>query len=574
MVRRILLVSFVVLNVLPLFDASKPQDPYKVLGVDKNASQRDIKKAFHKLSLQYHPDKNKAKGAQEKFAEINNAYEILSDEEKRKNYDLYGHDTPNPGFENSNFGGNRDGYTYFTSGGAGAGAGPGSNFFGSDQSGWQSMGGQGNTKTYSFSFGGGDPSGGFGFGDIFSNFFGGASGAQSGGFGNFGGSKPNSGPATTAEIVDVTSQYFNKQIVDKGMTWLLIFFTPGSRQYLTLETLVEDVANSLDGALKAGKINCANEKSVCQKAGLTGGRSARLYVYSYTSSDKGSLVEYTGDYTAKNLKAFCQEHLPRFSKRVDISQFVFPSNNVENLPQVLLLSTKKDTPVMWRALSGLYRKRFLFYDAQVHDASNPIMRRLGVTSLPAVIGRTVDGKEHVIKSGISVKDLKSGIDGLKSLLESFEKKNKKVAASHKTKKPSQPDQQDTPVPVLSASNFDNICGDKVAVCVIGVFRSTKSKEMLEKILAEISQKTLVRRQSGSSVKYALLDANKQSTFLSSFDKSGYKSYDKLILAYKPRRGRFATLTQNLTMEEAEKFVGSVLNGDVQFSNVRQKLVLR
>ncbi|PWA64337.1 DnaJ domain-containing protein [Artemisia annua] len=44
----------------------------KVLGVEKDASQRQIQKAFHKLSLQYHPDKNKNKGAQEKFAEINN----------------------------------------------------------------------------------------------------------------------------------------------------------------------------------------------------------------------------------------------------------------------------------------------------------------------------------------------------------------------------------------------------------------------------------------------------------------------------------------------------------------------
>lgn len=227
------------------------------------------------------------------------------------------------------------------------------------------MGGQGNSRTFSFSFGGGDPSGGSGFSDIFSNLFGGGSGAQSGGFGNFGGSNSNSRSATSAEIVDVTSQYYNKQIVDQGMTWILIFFTPGSRQYFALETLVEDVAGSLDGALKAGKINCANEKSLCQKAGLTGSRSARLFVYSYASSDKGSLVEYTGEYNAKSLKTFCQEHLPRFSRRIDISQFVFPSNNVENLPQVLLLSTKKDTPVMWRALSGLYRKRLLFYDAQV-----------------------------------------------------------------------------------------------------------------------------------------------------------------------------------------------------------------
>lgn len=75
----LLLLSLILLTL-----EAKTVDPYKVLGVEKNASQREIQKAFHKLSLQYHPDKNKNKGAQEKFAEINNAYEILSDEEKRK----------------------------------------------------------------------------------------------------------------------------------------------------------------------------------------------------------------------------------------------------------------------------------------------------------------------------------------------------------------------------------------------------------------------------------------------------------------------------------------------------------
>ncbi|KAL7588542.1 hypothetical protein Lser_V15G41069 [Lactuca serriola] len=53
------------------FVESKSLDPYKVLGVEKDASWRQIQKAFHKLSLQYHPDKNKNKGAQEKFEEIN-----------------------------------------------------------------------------------------------------------------------------------------------------------------------------------------------------------------------------------------------------------------------------------------------------------------------------------------------------------------------------------------------------------------------------------------------------------------------------------------------------------------------
>lgn len=63
---------------------------YDILGVDKTASQADIKKAYRKLAKKYHPDVNKSKDAEEKFKKINEAYETLSDEEKRKNYDAYG----------------------------------------------------------------------------------------------------------------------------------------------------------------------------------------------------------------------------------------------------------------------------------------------------------------------------------------------------------------------------------------------------------------------------------------------------------------------------------------------------
>jgi hypothetical protein len=80
--------------------------------------------------------------------------------------------------------------------------------------------------------------------------------------------------------------------------------------------------------------------------------------------------------------------------------------------------------------------------------------------------------------------------------------------------------------------------------------------------------------SGNAITYDLLDGNRQSAFLSLFDKSGYQSSDNLLLAYKPRRGKFAAHNGELTMEEAEKFVASVLNGDVHLSATRQKLVLR
>ncbi|MBA3925228.1 molecular chaperone DnaJ [Listeria sp. FSL L7-1582] len=74
------------------------RDYYEVLGVSKGASADEIKKAYRKLSKQFHPDINKDAGADEKFKEISEAYEILSDESKRAQYDQYGHVDPNQGF--------------------------------------------------------------------------------------------------------------------------------------------------------------------------------------------------------------------------------------------------------------------------------------------------------------------------------------------------------------------------------------------------------------------------------------------------------------------------------------------
>ncbi len=114
------------------------RDYYEVLGVDRNASQDEIKKAFRKKARQYHPDVNRdnPKEAEEKFKEANEAYEVLSDDTKKAQYDQYGHDA-------------------FTQGG-GASA-------GGFQGGFGGFGGQAG-----------------GFGDIFDMFFGGGGRQQQG----------------------------------------------------------------------------------------------------------------------------------------------------------------------------------------------------------------------------------------------------------------------------------------------------------------------------------------------------------------------------------------------------------
>ncbi|MDK2794030.1 MAG: molecular chaperone DnaJ [Caldanaerobacter sp.] len=109
------------------------KDLYEILGVDRNASQEEIKKAYRRLAKKYHPDLNPGdKEAEQKFKEINEAYEILSDPQKRAQYDQFGH----AAFEQGGF--QQGGFGDFTQGG------------------------------FDFDFGG------FGdiFGDIFSDFFG------------------------------------------------------------------------------------------------------------------------------------------------------------------------------------------------------------------------------------------------------------------------------------------------------------------------------------------------------------------------------------------------------------------
>ncbi|EEQ91235.1 molecular chaperone DnaJ [Blastomyces dermatitidis ER-3] len=133
------------------FHASAPsqatRDPYSVLGVGKDASAADIKRAYYGLAKKYHPDTNKDPNAKEKFAEAQSAYELLSDSEKRQAYDRFGSGA------------------FDQNGGFSPGAGPGGPFSGATTGGFHG-------------FGGGFPGGGFSadinFEDLFGAFTGGA----------------------------------------------------------------------------------------------------------------------------------------------------------------------------------------------------------------------------------------------------------------------------------------------------------------------------------------------------------------------------------------------------------------
>lgn len=98
------------------------RDYYEVLGIDRNATDEKIKKAFRKLAFKYHPDHNRDDGAEGKFKEINEAYEVLSNPDKRATYDRFGHGSTEGffgrGFEGFEFGGAGDIFDAFFGRGA------------------------------------------------------------------------------------------------------------------------------------------------------------------------------------------------------------------------------------------------------------------------------------------------------------------------------------------------------------------------------------------------------------------------------------------------------------------------
>lgn len=574
-------------------DAKK--DLYKVLGVDKNASDREIKKAFHKQSLKYHPDKNKAKNAQSKFEEISHAYEILSDADKRKQYDLVGDETGH-GFGGANFGGQYGGQQFqsdgpffqsggpggrtftFTFGGPNQGGGDDhgfSQFFGNSQSGRQSRQKQNNKRQagaqsgwakniYDKFAGNGDGDSGFGNFGNFANFGGGMFDNL---FSSFtgGGGEPKQGENISRKTVNVPKgvekigpKKFKTQVLGtEKVSWVILYYMPDSPGISDKLKALAYFAEEMKGIVKVGAVDCDSQDKFCKEQEIQ--QFPKLLIYPLRAGGRAKPVPYNGDWTIKAVKKFINQQFSPFTITLTHENFVEVMSKDQERPLAILVRKTKDHPVSWVALCAEFEKRVDCYDTKVTSDEDPLAKKLGVKEFPEVVGLLPNGDRLHPDGRVFDESLPKTVGSLRTFLEKLEK-NQDLESNEPNA---------VPVPHLTKTNMKKVCGPDSSLCIIAASKSSKGEEKSKRILTEISQKSLVRKSHGKGqpVSYSLVDAAKRKTFMKAFSAVDLSSIDTVLVAYKPRRGRSALYRGPLTLEGVEDFVTKALVGDVTFEPV-------
>ena len=384
--------------------SNDPDDYYGILGVKKTAKPKDIKSAYRKLALQYHPDKvdgdAAAKEAAEKiFVQVSEAYAVLSDDEKRTVYDKYG----KRGLEALERGIDPE------QAGFGAGGFPGGGFPGGGFQGGGFPGGGGGQYTFRFNSGGPGGAHGSQFDPftMFEEMFGSTAGARKAGGGGGGfpfgaggggpagfGGRPGGAPKPPAQELfpknGKVAKLGSPKFPDKTSKylWLVIFYDNVSRSCMDAKPQVELLADKVKGTFKVGALDCGlneREANFCAQKGVS---VDDLPVFGFVVDGQLQIYEDGNRVpSAKSLHEFAMEHMP--------TALVHNINNVPQLEErlldsiitittttsssarrtsggkvhggVFLLTDKYETSALFYSLAYKYRGTFVFGESRAKN---------------------------------------------------------------------------------------------------------------------------------------------------------------------------------------------------------------
>jgi curved DNA-binding protein CbpA len=354
-------------------------DYYQVLGLKKAAKAKDIKSAYRKLALQYHPDKVKDDTMKEEseqiFVKVSLAYAVLSDDEKRKIYDQYGkngleafergQDPASSGFGGGNGSGGGGGSGFHQGFGGFPGGGGGSNFHFNMNSG----GGGG---------GGGRSQGGFDPFSMFEEMF-----ANQGGGAGFGGGSPGRGvprkkqappdlfPKGKSQVAKLGKPKFpNKK--SRNM-WLIMFYGNDDQQSQKVAMEYEKLAEQSNLPYKVGAVDCRlsdREQEFCTSKGIEAEN-----LPSFALVLDGQLTMYEDfdvrAFRAKDVHSFCTDHMPQHlvnnvNSLIQLDERLLLSTK-SSKPAVLLLSDKYETSSVYYHLVYYFRKDYIFGESRAKN---------------------------------------------------------------------------------------------------------------------------------------------------------------------------------------------------------------
>ncbi|EGR30193.1 hypothetical protein IMG5_138460 [Ichthyophthirius multifiliis] len=483
-------------------------DYYRVLGLPRNANEQQIKKAFKKLSLKYHPDKNKGnpKAAEAQFQKIVEAYEVLKDPEQKRIYDQYG------------------------------------------EEGLKQHGQQQQSRNQ-----------GAGFDDIFSQFFGRGGGGGGGGFQfNFGGGggggfqQQQQGGSNIFDKSDVyeldmggLSKFLRRQEV-----WVILFYKSNQKQSVELQDSYKELASKFYGILKIASIDCIEEDTLCEDE-FQVFESPKIKVFAANIRSEGH--DYKGNMKdIQKLANFAVSFMESYVRNVRESNYQEFINESQDKNIILLFTSKKSTPPLFRALSKEMNGKLVF--GEIRQSESSLVNKFKVVSFPTILALTDNDNYIGVKyEGAYKKDF------IKKFLREYAYTTK--SANKSAQKPSEVKLL-TPNILTSQTNCGN---NDTSMCLIGIYDES-NEQICKKLLEQLAENYI-----GSKLKFFYIDIkNIELDNIYESEDDDNKQTPMLIIV-KGKRNKITKYNQTFNIENLKIFVDDILGGGGSFKNMHEQL---
>jgi DnaJ family protein C protein 16 len=511
--------SFVILVLLSLISISICQDYYQILGVKRDASQQEIKKAFNKLSLKYHPDKNKDKPewAKNMFIKIANAYEVLSDKEKRKVYDMHG----------------EEGVKEQTA---------------RENAGQQGHGG----------FGG---FGGASFEDMFSQFFGGGGGGrrqqhfhfQQGGH-QQGGRRHHQQQHFQEEEEEEKDDFPNTDVLTLQMDslsklyrrreiWFVYFYSTKDRDFKELSEMWKQLAEKSYGIFKIAVVNCKANEEICEEFDV---KKTPLIIY--FPDGTGTEEVYRGVKSVDEIFKFGSQRMQSFVRTLNSNNYGEFITENPTTHKVLFFTSRKSTAPLLKSLSKFFKGKLSF--GEIRQTEKELVDRYEIKNFPSIMVVTdADKFKGVIYEGTLNRD------GLEKFLNQYAYSTIKV-------------EKDISIKELTSTlyNGQKICNDSdnKNICVLYISNTDTLNGNENSLLDEIANK-----YKNDPIKIFFINESRLKYFWVSFN---HEDQGSKFIVLRGKRKKYIPVSES-KFEVVSNVIDNVLSGGGDFKRLIKHLNL-